>query len=143
MSSFLSRRAANHAPLTPLTFLQRTAAIFPRRTAIVYDDWRGKKLEDAPAFQQTWGETLSRCTQLASALSHHGVGRGDTVAVLSPNTPMFVEAHHAVNAAGGVVNPLNRMLDPSTLAHILDHPDAKVLLADSSPVARLGYGLGR
>jgi fatty-acyl-CoA synthase len=132
--SFLARRAANHAALSPLTFLPRTAAIFPKRVAIAYDDWKGRSNNTSrtPAFEQTWGETMARVTKLASALSHCGVDHGDSVAVLAPNTPMFVEAHHAVNAAGAVINPLNTRLDPATLAYILDHSDCKVLMTDSS-----------
>jgi fatty-acyl-CoA synthase len=74
---------------------------------------------------------LCHCEQ-ASALSGLGVGRGDTVAILSPNTPAFVEVHHGVNACGAVVNPLNTRLDASTLAYILEHSECKVLLADTA-----------
>ena len=132
LATFLDRRAANFKPLNPLTFLSRTASIFPSHTAIVYDDWKGRLgSTDKPAFTQTWAETADRVTRLASGLSNMGVGRGDTVAILSPNTPAFVETHHGVNAAGGVVNPLNTRLDAGTLAYILDHSDCKVLLADT------------
>ena len=133
MSTFLDRRPANYAPLTPLTFLERTASIFPSHTAIVYDDWKGRVGSTAPpSLVQTWAETNTRVTKLASALSKLGIGRGDTVAILSPNTPAFVETHHGVNAVGGVVNPLNTRLDAATLAYILDHSDCKVLLADTA-----------
>ena len=103
--------------MTPLTFLERTASIFPDHTAIVYDDWKGRLgSSGSPAFVQTWAETAERVTRLASALSGVGVGRGDTVAILSPNTPAYVEAHHGVNAVGAVLNPLNTRLDAATLA---------------------------
>ena len=129
---FLARRAANHAALTPLTFLKRTADVFPDHAAIVYDDWATASNLDRPHILQTWAETSDRCTRLASALQAMGVTEGDTVAILSPNTPAFVEAHHGVNAAGAVLNPLNTRLDAPTLAYILDHSDAKVLLADTA-----------
>ena len=133
LSSFLDRRPANFAALTPLTFLERTASIFPDHTAIVYDDWKGRLgSSGSPAFVQTWAETAERVTRLASALSGVGVGRGDTVAILSPNTPAYVEAHHGVNAVGAVLNPLNTRLDAATLAYILDHSECKVLLADKA-----------
>ena len=133
LSSFLDRRPANFQALSPLTFLERTASVFPSHTAIVYDDWKGRVGSSAPpSLSQTWAETYSRVTKLASALSNLGIQRGDTVAILSPNTPAFVEAHHGVNAVGGVFNPLNTRLDASTLAYILDHSDCKVLLADTS-----------
>ena len=133
LSSFLGRRPANFEPLNSLTFLQRTAAVFPDRTAIVYDDWKSRLgSSGSPAYTLTWAQTATRVTRLASALSNLGVGREDTVAILSPNTPAFVEAHHGVNAAGGVVNPLNTRLDASTLAYILEHSECKVLLADTA-----------
>lgn len=142
-ASFLERRSANHAPLTPLTFLERTAAVFPSRTAIVYDDWKAVAAsareeggdESAPSFRQSWSETYRRCRRLASALAKIGVQKGDTVAILSPNTPAFVEAHFGVNMAGAVLNPLNIRLDDETLAYILGHSGAKVLLTDSAFVS--------
>ena len=141
---YLAPRSANHAPITPLGFFQRTAAVFPSRTAIVYDDWRVRNdPARAPAVRQTWAETSTRVTRLASALTANGVARGDTVAVLSPNTPAFVELHHGVNAAGGVLNPLNTRLDAGTLAYILGHSEAKVLFADTAlgPVAKAAVEL--
>lgn len=131
-SSFLARRHANHAALTPLTFLQRTSDVFPHHTAIVYDDWANLPAGTLPAYSQSWSETAARCSRLASGLRKLGVDDGDTVAILSPNTPAFVEAHHGVNAAGAVLNPLNIRLDAETLAYILEHCEAKVLLADTA-----------
>ena len=132
-ASFLARRAANHAALTPLTFLQRTAAVWPTYTSIVYDDWKARLgSSEPPAYVQTYSQTAERATRLASALVQLGIARGDTVAILSPNTPAFVEAHHGVNAAGGVINPLNTRLDAATVAYILEHCEAKVLLADTA-----------
>lgn len=86
---FLARRPANHVPLTPLHFLARTADVFPTRPAIVYDDWASSATQPRPpALVQTWAQTAERVTHLADGLrSRFGVGRGDVVAVLSPNTP--------------------------------------------------------
>ncbi len=115
----LDRNDANHAPLTPLSFLARTAAIHPTRTAVIYGDWR--------ADYQT---LLARSRRLASALIKHGVQPGDTVAAMLPNVPAMLEAHHGVPMAGAVLNALNIRLEPDTIAYILDHGQAKVLLTD-------------
>ena len=136
-AGFLRRRAANHVALSPLTFLSRTADVYPGRVAIVYDDWCALGREPAggrpPALVQTWARTAERVSRLASALRlRFGVGRGDVVAVLSPNTPAFIEAHFGINAAGAVVNPLNTRLDAAALAYILTHCGARVLLADTA-----------
>lgn len=133
-AAFLRRRSANHAPLTPLTFLARAADVYPDRVAIVYDDWAASPAaERTPATERTWAETSERVGRLASGLRHRfGVERGDTVAVLSPNTPAFLEAHFGVMAAGAVINPINTRLDAPALAYILRHSAAKVLLADSA-----------
>ena len=115
----LPRNEANHAPLTPLSFLERTAEVYPDRLAVIHGDLR-----------RTWGEVYSRCRQLASALARHGIGKGDTVAVMLPNTPPMVEAHFGIPMAGAVLNPLNTRLDPETVAFMLDHGEAKVVIVD-------------
>ena len=115
----LPRNPANHAPLTPLSFLQRTAEVYPQRLAVIHGDLR-----------RTWGEVDSRCRQLASALARHGIGKGDTVAVMLPNTPPMVEAHFGIPMAGAVLNALNTRLDPETVAFMLDHGEAKVVIVD-------------
>lgn len=115
----LDRNAANFAALSPLSFIERTALVYPERLAIVHGDLR-----------QTWGETYRRCRQLASALQKAGVGKNDTVAVILPNTPPMVEAHFGVPMAGAVLNTLNTRLDAETLAFMLDHGEAKVLIVD-------------
>ena len=115
----LPRNAANHAPLTPLAFLERTAEVYPERLAVIHGDLR-----------RTWSEVYSRCRQLASALARHGIGKGDTVAVMLPNTPPMVEAHFGIPMAGAVLNALNTRLDPETVAFMLDHGEAKVLIVD-------------
>jgi len=144
-ASFLARRPANHVALTPLHFLARTADVFPSRTAIVYDDWRSLGASGRPpALVQTWGETAERVSRLASGLTaRFGVGRGDVVAVLAPNTPAFVEALHGVNAAGAAINPINTRIDAETLAYILEHCSAKVLLADTAYAALTRDALAR
>jgi len=115
----LGANAANHVPLTPLTFLARAAAVFPDRTAVVHGRTR-----------RTWAETYVRCRRLASALIRAGVGPGDTVAVFGANTPELLEAHFGVPMAGAILNPINTRLDPGSVAFILRHGEAKVLLTD-------------
>lgn len=115
----LDRNAANFAALTPLSFIERTASIYPERLAIVHGDMR-----------QTWGQTYARCRQLASSLRKAGIGKNDTVAVILPNTPPMVEAHFGVPMAGAVLNTLNTRLDAEALAFMLDHGEAKALIVD-------------
>ncbi len=115
----LPRNEANHAPLTPLSFLERTAEVYPQRLAVIHGDLR-----------RTWSEVYRRSRQLASALARHGVGKGDTVAVMLPNTPPMVEAHFGIPMAGAVLNALNTRLDPETVAFMLDHGEAKVVIVD-------------
>jgi fatty-acyl-CoA synthase len=116
----LDQNAANYAPLTPLSFLPRTAAIFPDRTAVVHGDRR-----------YTWAEVYERCRRLASALRSLGIRRGDTVAVMATNTPPMYEAHFGVPMSGAVLNALNYRLDAAAIAFILEHAEAKVLLTDT------------
>jgi fatty-acyl-CoA synthase len=116
----LDKNAANFVPLSPIGFLRRTAEVYPQRTAVIYGERR-----------QTWRETRARCHRLASALAKHGIGRGDTVAVMSPNLPEGFEAHFGVPLAGAVLNMLNIRLDPDTIAFILKHGGAKVLFTDT------------
>lgn len=116
----LDRQAANYVPLSPLSFLPRTAAVFPEGTAVVHGMTR-----------YSWAEAYGRCKRLASALANLGIGKGDVVAVMSPNTPPLWEAHHGVPMLGGVLNALNVRLDAQTIAFILQHGDAKVLITDT------------
>ncbi len=116
----LDKNAANFVPLSPLGFLRRSAEIYPQRTAVIY----GRR-------RQTWRETAERCRRLASALAKHGIGRGDTVAVMSPNLPEGFEATFGVPMAGAVLNALNIRLDADTIGFILKHGEAKVLITDS------------
>lgn len=115
----LDRNPANFQPLTPLTFLERAAAVFPDHTAIIHGPLR-----------RSYAEFYARSRRLASALAKHGIGRGDTVAALLPNTPAMLECHYGVPMTGGVLNTLNTRLDAAIIAFSLDHGEAKVLIAD-------------
>ena len=115
----LPHNPANFAPLSPLGFIERAAEVYPDRLAIVHGELR-----------QTWGQTYTRCRQLASALQQAGIGKNDTVAVMLPNTPPMVEAHFGIPMAGAVLNTLNTRLDPEAIAFMLDHGEAKALIVD-------------
>ena len=113
------RNEANFAPISPLSFIERTAEVYPDRLAIVHGGLR-----------QTWAQTYARTRQLASALQKAGIGKNDTVAVMLPNTPPMVEAHFGVPMAGAVLNALNTRLDPEAIAFMLDHGEAKAVIVD-------------
>ena len=116
----LDKSAANYVPLTPIGFLVRSASVYPNRLAVVHGERR-----------YNWREALERCRRLASALTARGVGRGDTVALMAPNIPEAFEAHFGVPMAGAVLNALNIRLDPATVAFVLRHGEAKVLITDT------------
>lgn len=116
----LERVAANHLPLTPLGFLDRSALVHPQRIALIHAQRR-----------QTWAQTRERAYRLASALVRRGVQRGDTVSVLAPNTPAMLEAHFGIPLAGAVLNAINCRLDAEGIAFILRHGECRVLLVDS------------
>jgi len=115
----LDQNAANHTPMSPLSFIERTAKVYPHQLAIIHG-----------ALRQDWKTTYERCTRLASALHKKGIGKGDTVAVMLPNTPPMVEAHFGVPMSGAVLNALNTRLDPEAIAFMLGHGEAKVVLID-------------
>ena len=115
----LGRNSANFTPITPLLFLERSAEVYPNRVAVIHGKLR-----------QTWMQTYERCRRLASALQKHGIGWGDTVAVMLPNTPPMVEAHFGIPMAGAVLNALNTRLDPESIAFMLNHGEAKVVIID-------------
>ena len=117
----LERNDANYVPLTPLSFLRRAAAVFPERTAWIHGTRRA-----------SYAEFYARSRRLASALAKRGVAKGDTVAIMSPNTPAMLEAHHGVPMCGAVLSALNYRLDAASLAYILDHANVSVLLTDRS-----------
>ena len=126
----LDRNAANFVPLSPVAFLARTAAVYPQRTAVIHGDRR-----------YTWREVRQRCHRLASALAAHGIGRGDTVAVMAPNVPEAFEAHFGVPMTSAVLNMLNIRLDAETIAFILKHGEAKVLITDTEFAPVIGPAL--
>ena len=115
----LEKNPANHVPLTPLTFLDRTADVYPQRTAIIHGE-----------FRQTWATTRERCYRLASALVQLGIEPGDTVSIIAPNTPAMLEAHFGVPLSGAVLNAINCRLDADGIAFILRHGECKLLLVD-------------
>src|SRR5580700_7297653 len=121
----LDRRAANHVPLSPVSFLVRAARVYGPRVAVIHGDRR-----------YTNAQFLDRARRLASALAQFGVGKGDTVAIMAPNIPEMLEAHYAVPMLGAVLCPINFRLDAGSIAFILRHSEAKVLLTDReySPV---------
>jgi fatty-acyl-CoA synthase len=126
----LDKNAANYVPLSPLGFLARSAAIYPKRLAVVH----GERHYD-------WAETYRRCRRLAGALARRGIGKGDTVAVMAPNVPELFEAHFGVPMSGAVLNAINTRLDAATVAFILDHGGAKVLIADREFPDTIGKAL--
>ena len=115
----LDRVAANHVPLTPLTQLARVASIWPDKIAVIHGDRR-----------YTYAAFYARCRRLASALAARGIGPGDTVSVMAPNTPALLEAHFGIPMMGAVLNALNTRLDAASIAFILDHAETKLLIAD-------------
>ncbi|HQR69577.1 MAG TPA: acyl-CoA synthetase [Burkholderiaceae bacterium] len=119
----LDRNPANYAALSPLTFVERSATVFPELTAIVHGQGRNE-------VRRTWREVYARSRQLAHALAQIGIGRGDTVAVMLPNTPEMVEAHYGIPMAGAVLNALNTRLDAASIAFMLEHGEARAIIVD-------------
>jgi fatty-acyl-CoA synthase len=121
----LDKNVANFTPLSPLSFIQRTAAVYPDRTAVIHG-----------SLKRTWKQTYERCIRLGSALQRRGIGIGDTVSLMGPNIPETLEAHFGIAMSGGVLNALNIRLDADAIAFILQHSETKVLITDRefSPV---------
>src|SRR3954464_16042763 len=115
----LDKTPANYVPLTPLSFLTRSAAVYPDAVSTVYE---GRVF--------TWAQTYERCRRFASYLAGRGIGHGDTVAAMLPNIPAMNELHFAVPMAGAVLNALNIRLDAPSIAFQLDHGGAKIILVD-------------
>lgn len=115
----LDKNEANYTHLTPLTFLERSAAVYPDRVSVIHGD-----------YQATWSETYSRCRRLASALRGRGIGVGDTVAVVAANIPSMYEAHFGVPMAGAVLNTINIRLDADAIAFMLEHGEARAVMVD-------------
>src|SRR5262250_2299608 len=130
----LDRNPANFQPLTPLSFLERAAAVFPRRIAVVHG-----------ARRWTYGEFYARARRLASALAKYGISRGDTVSVMLANTPAMLDAHYGVAMTGAVLNTLNTRLDAGILAFTLAHAETKLLITDReySKVIKDALGLAK
>ncbi|MBV9053392.1 MAG: acyl-CoA synthetase [Hyphomicrobiales bacterium] len=128
----LAKNAANFQPLTPLTFLERAAAVFPRHTAIVHGGLR-----------RSYAEFYARSRRLASALAAHGIGRNDTVSAMLANTPAMLECHYGVPMIGAVLNTLNTRLDAKILAFTLDHAETKALIVDREFAPVIGDALSQ
>ena len=130
--SDLDRNPANYAPLTPLVFLDWSADVYPERTSVIDGERRF-----------TWRETRERSRRLASALAGRGIGVGDTVAVMLPNTTEMVEAHFGVPMTGAVLNALNTRLDADAIAFMLEHGGAKILITDREFSATIAAAIER
>ncbi len=115
----LARNDANFVALTPLSFLQRTADIYPQRESLIYNQRR-----------YTWAQTRNRCVRIASSLAARGIGLNDTVSVFAFNTPEMFESHFSIAMAGAVLNTINTRLDAATVAYIIDHGEAKAFICD-------------
>ncbi|MFA7268897.1 MAG: acyl-CoA synthetase [Sterolibacterium sp.] len=128
----LDKKPANYVPLTPLTFIERSAYVYPKRIAVIH----GRR-------RYTWAEAYARSRRLASALSRNGIGLGDTVAVMLNNTPEMLDCHFGVPMAGAVLNTMNTRLDAESIAFMLNHGEAKLLIADReySPMVKRALAL--
>ena len=126
----LDQQQANYQPLTPLTFLERAATVFPDHPAVIYG---GQQLN--------YRDFYRRCRQLASVLAGRGIGRGDTVSVMLANTPAMLEAHYAVPMCGAVLHSINTRLDAAVIAFQLDHAESRLLITDTAFVATMGAAL--
>ena len=123
MNSFdkhLDKNSANFVPLSPLSFITRVKDIYPNYESLIYGNRN-----------YTWIETYNRCTKFASALTKQGIKKGSTVSIIAANTPELFEAHYSIPMTGGVINTINTRLDAETIAYILDHSDAKILITDT------------
>ena len=115
----LGKTPANFEALTPLSFLARTASVYPDYPALIHGPLR-----------QSWAQTEVRCRRLASALRRRGIGEGDTVSIVAPNVPAMFEAHFGVPMSGAVLNTINTRLDADAMAFIFQHAQSKVVLVD-------------
>ena len=118
--SGIDKCEANFSALTPISFLQRTAAVFPEYTSVI-----------SQHATYTWRQTFERCKMFACALAAAGIKKGDNVSIIAPNTSAMYEAHYAIPMAGAVINTINTRLDAQSISYILDHSDSKLLLVDS------------
>lgn len=128
----LGKNTTNFVPLSPLSFIERAKDVYPDYASVIYGDRT-----------YTWLETYNRCLKFADALENHGIGVGDTVSVIAPNTPEIFEAHYSVPMTGAVLNAINTRLEADTIAYILDHGDAKVLIVDTQLSATVKDALAK
>ena len=128
----LDRVEANYHALTPITYLERSAAVYPEKIAVIHGSTRF-----------SYAQFYERCQRLASALSRRGIGRGDTVSVMAPNVPALLEAHYGVPMAGAVLNALNYRLDATSIAFILGHAQTKLLITDREFSETIAAALGQ
>ncbi|MEO0368570.1 MAG: AMP-binding protein, partial [Pseudomonadota bacterium] len=115
----LSKNGANHVALSPISFLHRTADIYPDKTSLIYNE-----------LSWTWQETRQRCVKIAASIAKSGIGINDTVSVFAHNTPEMYECHFAVPMTGAVLNTINTRLDADTVAYIIDHAESKMFICD-------------
>lgn len=115
----LRKNKANYVALSPISFLHRTADIYPNHESLIYQDLRFN-----------WSQTRDRCVQVASAIAKKGIGKNDTVSVFAHNTPEMYECHFAIPMTGGVLNTINTRLDAETIAYIIDHAESKMFIVD-------------
>ena len=126
----LDKVEANYFPLTPISFIKRSAAIYPEKTAVIHGDR-----------SYSYAEFYQRCRRLASALRRRGIGRGDTVSVMAPNVPALLEAHYGVPMSGAVLNAMNYRLDAATIRFIMNHARSRVLITDREFSATINEAL--
>lgn len=126
----LDRCSANHVALSPLSFLERSALVYPDKTAVIH----GKS-------SYSYRDLRARCGRLAAALAARGIGAGDTVSILAPNIPALLEAHYGIPMLGAVLNAINTRLDADTIAFILQHGESKALIADREFAGVVGPAL--
>ncbi len=115
----LEKNSANYVALSPISFLHRTADIYPDHESLIYGDT-----------VYSWSQTRERCVRIASSIANRGIGKNDTVSVFAHNTPEMFEAHFAVPMAGAVLNTINTRLDADTVAYIIDHAESKMFIVD-------------
>ena len=129
----LEKNRANFESLTPVSFLERTANIFPNYTSIISEN-----------IKFTWKNTFERCRLFASSLRKKNIKKGDTVSIIAPNTSAMYEAHFAIPMVGAVINTINIKLDPKTISHILDHSDSKMIFSDTEflPTVKEAFKIG-
>jgi fatty-acyl-CoA synthase len=128
----LDKNPANYQPLTPLSFLERSASVHPDHLAVIHGTLR-----------YSYGELYARSRRLASALAARDIGKGDTVSAMLANTPPMIECHYGVPMTGAVLNTLNTRLDAATIAFALDHAETKVLITDKEFSATIKEALAR